>query len=112
MPISVDEFEKAPENALEVGEETNGEKVLNFLLKNPDKAFTRSEIMESTGVKAGSIGVTLSRLEKKGLLRHKGNYWTLAPDDKIATLSTELYGTEIANKSLGTEEEKDWLEDQ
>ncbi|KXB08307.1 hypothetical protein AKJ56_01550 [candidate division MSBL1 archaeon SCGC-AAA382N08] len=112
MPISVKEFEKTPEKALEVGEKTNGQKVLNFLLKNPDKAFTRNEIMKATGIKKGSIGVTLSRLEEKDLVRHKGNYWTLAEDDKIATLASEIYGTKTANKSLGEEKKEDWLGDQ
>ncbi len=76
MPIDIEEFEKSPEKALQVGQKTNGEKILNFLLKNPDKAYTRNEIMEATDIKPGSIGVTLTRLEEKELVRHKGNYWT------------------------------------
>ncbi len=109
MPVSIDRFEKSPEEALEIEEGTNAEKTLNFLLKNSGKAFTRKEIMKATGIKNGSIGVTLSRLEEKGLVRHKGNYWALPVDDKIATLASEVYGTKTANEKLGEEAEKEWL---
>ncbi|KXB05875.1 hypothetical protein AKJ51_04590 [candidate division MSBL1 archaeon SCGC-AAA382A20] len=109
MPISAKEFEETPEKALEIREGTNAEKILNFLLKNQDKAFTRKEIMEETEVKSGSIGVTLSRLEEKNLVRHKGNYWALARDDKIATLASEIQGTKTANEDLGEESEEEWL---
>lgn len=111
MPISAKKFEEAPEKALRIKENTNAEKILNFLLMNPDKAFTREEIMNETGIKAGSIGVTLSRLAEKNLVRHKGNYWTIAQDDRIATLASELQGTKTANEDLGRESEKEWLEE-
>lgn len=110
MPVSIDHFKKAPEKALRIEEGTNAKKTLNFLLKNPDKAFTRKEIMEATGIKNGSIGVTLSRLREKGLVRHKGNYWALAEDDEIATLASEIYGTKTANEKLGEESEEVWLD--
>ncbi|KXA94739.1 hypothetical protein AKJ37_07335 [candidate division MSBL1 archaeon SCGC-AAA259I09] len=109
MPVDIDYFKKAPEKTLKIEKGTNAKKTLNFLLKNPDKAFTRKEIMKATGIKNGSIGVTLSRLKEKGLVRHKGNYWALAEDDKIATLASEIYGTKTANEKLGEEAEEVWL---
>lgn len=87
--MSIDHFKKAPVKALKIEEGTNAEKTLNFLLKNPDKAFARKEIMEATGIENGSIGVTLSRLKERGLVRHKGNYWALAEDDKNLELTVE-----------------------
>lgn len=110
MPIKLDEFEETPEDALRIRKGTNAEKVLNFLSENPDKAFTRKEIAGAAEIKDGSIGVTLSRLEKKGLVRHKGNYWALAEDHKIATLISEASGTKTANDTLGTESEEEWLD--
>lgn len=110
MPISLDEFKESPEEALKIGEGTTAEKVLNFLSQNHGKAFTRKEIAESTGIKSSSIGVTLSRLEKKDLVRHKANYWALAEDRKIATLTSEMSGTKTANETLGAESEEEWLE--
>ncbi|OKY77414.1 MAG: Transcriptional regulator, TrmB family [Candidatus Methanohalarchaeum thermophilum] len=109
MPIGIDEFEKAPEDALEIGEKTNADKVLSFLLKNPKKAFTRKELIEATEIKSGSIGVTLSRLRKKGLIRHKGNYWALARDERLASYASEVNGTKIANEELGEEKKNDWI---
>ena len=61
---------------------------MRFLAAHPDKAFTQSEIRDATGVKAGSISVVLSRLEERGLVRHKGTYWALGDDDEAAAYTS------------------------
>jgi len=72
-----EEFEEAPDERLSVGTDTNADRVLSFLCDNPDKAYTVGEIHEATGVKKGSLGVVLSGLREKGLLKHRGKYWTI-----------------------------------
>lgn len=109
MPIGVEEFEEAREEALKVKPDTNAERVLNFLVQNRDKAFTRKEIQEGTGVKPGSIGTVLSRLEESELVRHKGHYWALAKEDRITKYLASIRATETANERLGVEDKEEWL---
>jgi DNA-binding MarR family transcriptional regulator len=74
MPIDIETFESASEDRLQHNGETNADHVMRFLASHPEHAFTQSEIRDATDVKAGSISVVLSRLEDRGLVRHKGNY--------------------------------------
>jgi DNA-binding transcriptional regulator GbsR (MarR family) len=108
MPIDLEEFEESDEENLTT--ETNADRVLRFLSKNPDKAFTQSEIRESTGVKRGSISVVLSRLEERGLVRHKGNYWAICDEDRLASEASFRETARTANERFGEEEIEEWLE--
>ena len=93
MPIAIDEFEAQPEELLALDESTQAYKVFEFLAENPDRAFTPKEISEETGVKKGSIGAVLSRLEDRGLLRHKGKYWAVVEDDRLAGFTAMTQGS-------------------
>jgi predicted transcriptional regulator of viral defense system len=110
MPIDVETFEQESAASLRNGGETNAERVMRFLARHPNKAYTQSEIRESTGVKAGSISVVLSRLGDRGLVRHKGHYWTLGEDDEIASYSGLYESTRAANERFGEEDMDEWLE--
>ena len=107
MPIDLEEFEESDEDNLT--RETNADRVLRFLSKNPDKAFTQSEIRESTGVKRGSISVVLSRLEERGLVRHKGNYWAICDEDRLASEASFRETVRTANERFGEEDMEEWL---
>ncbi|MFB6140182.1 MAG: MarR family transcriptional regulator [Halosimplex sp.] len=79
MPISIREFESTPEPDLRppsAGVE-NAARVRAFLADRPDRAFTPVEIRRETGVPRGSVGVVLSRLEDRGAVRHRGEYWAV-----------------------------------
>jgi len=93
MPIEIDEFETLPAEILGVDEDTQSFKVLKFLAKNSEKAFTPKEIHEETGIKKGSIGTVLSRLEDQELVRHKGKYWALVEDDRLASFTAMTKGS-------------------
>ncbi len=108
MPIDLDEFKESDEE--ELTKETNADRVLRFLSENPDKAFTQSEIRESTGVKKGSISVVLSRLEERGLVRHKGNYWAICDKERLASESSFRETAKAANERFGEEDMDEWLE--
>ena len=110
MPIDIETFESSPEDRLQHSGETNADRVMRFLAAHPDQAFTQSEIRDATDVKAGSISVVLSRLEDRGLVRHKGNYWALGEADDVAAYASMLESTRAANDRLGEEDIKEWLE--
>lgn len=110
MPIDIDTFESSPPDRLETSGETNADRVMAFLATHPDKAFTQSEIRNATDVKAGSISVVLSRLEDRGLVRHKGNYWALGESDDVAAYTSMLESTRAANERFGEEDMDEWLE--
>jgi DNA-binding GntR family transcriptional regulator len=106
MPIDIDQFDDA--SAEELGEETNAERVVKFLVRNDDKAFTPSEIVETTGVKQSSIGTVLRRLEKRGLVRHKGNYWAIGDEDEFRDAHRFHRFLEDMNDRAGAEDVDEW----
>lgn len=110
MPIDIDTFESSPPDRLETTGKTNADRVMRFLATHPDKAFTQSEIRDATDVKAGSISVVLSRLEDRGLVRHKGNYWAVGESDDVAAYTSMLESTRAANERFGEEDMDEWLE--
>jgi len=83
---------------------------MRFLAVNPNQAFTQSEIRDATDVKSGSISVVLSRLENRGLVRHKGIYWALGEADELAAYASMAESTQTANDRFGNENIEDWLE--
>lgn len=89
MPIGIDRFEGEPVEALDLEAGTNPYRILEFLAEHRDLAFTQKEIHQATGIKRGSVGTTLSRLEDRGLVRHRGRYWAIAEDDRIASFSAQ-----------------------
>lgn len=76
MPV---DFESYRPNDLP-DEETNGRRILEFLADRPDLGFRAGEIAEALDVPRGSVGTTLSRLEERGFVRHKGEYWAVDPE--------------------------------
>ncbi|MFD1648020.1 MarR family transcriptional regulator [Haloarchaeobius litoreus] len=110
MPIDIETFESSPEDHLQNRGETNADRVMRFLAAHPDQAFTQSEIRDATDVKAGSISVVLSRLEDRGLVRHKGNYWALGEADNVAAYMNMAESTRTANDRFGEEDMDEWLE--
>ena len=89
MPIGIDAFDDEPEAALDVAPGTQPYRVLAFLAEHDDQAFTQTEIHEGTGIKRGSVGAVLSRLEERGLVRHRGRYWAIAEDERLASFAAQ-----------------------
>ena len=89
MPINIDRFEDEPEAVLDIKEGTQPHTILFFLLTNDEQAFTQTEIHEATDIPRGSVGVVLSRLEDRGLVRHRGRYWAIAEDERLATYAAQ-----------------------
>jgi len=93
MPISVDRFDEEPEELLDLQEGTQPYQILSFLAEHDEQAFAQSEIAEETGISRGSVGAVLSRLEDRGLVRHKGRYWTIATDDRLAAYAAQQHAS-------------------
>lgn len=110
MPIDVEEFETAPEAELTATGDgpTNAERVLAFLSANDDQAFTPKEIRVETDIPRGSVGVVLSRLEDRGLVRHRGEYWAIAEDADIDVALTTARTAQAAAERLGNEDPEEW----
>lgn len=105
MPISIDEFESHDPD----GHRTNAERVLDFLARNRDKAYRAVEIVEATGVDENSIHPVLSRLERRGLVRHREPYWALGDPDAVR--DAEVFGSAATflDEELGPESREEWL---
>lgn len=97
MPINIDRFEDEPEDILDFKEGTQPHAILRFLAAHDDQAFTQTEIHEATEIPRGSVGVVLSRLEKRGLVRHRGRYWAIGEDERLAS-----YAAQQATSSAST----------
>lgn len=108
MPIDIERFEHGSEEELRAGGPTNAERVLAFLGSNPDQAYTPKEIHEETGVARGSVGVVLSRLEERGLVRHRGDYWAIADVEEIDTTLTAMGTARAVTERLGSEDPEEW----
>lgn len=89
MPINIDQFDDGPDDVLDLQEGTQPARILRFLVTNDDKAFTQTEIHDATDITRGSVGAVLSRLEDRGLVRHRGRYWAIAEDDRIASYAAQ-----------------------
>ncbi|RQH01945.1 MarR family transcriptional regulator [Natrarchaeobius oligotrophus] len=108
MPIDIERFEEDPVRELRASGQTNAEEILSFLASSPDRAFTPKEIHEATDVARGSVGVVLSRLEDRGLVRHRGEYWAIADVDDIEKTLNAMATARAATDRLGPEDPDEW----
>jgi hypothetical protein len=110
MPIDIETFERSPAEELGGGF-TQPERVLSFLGSNTDQAFRPVEIAEETGVPRNSINAVLRRLEERGLVRHKGEYWAITDDrDRLHSVTQYELVTESQNDLYGEENPAEWVE--
>jgi DNA-binding IclR family transcriptional regulator len=96
MPISIDQFDEGPEDALDLEEGTQPYRTLRFLAEHDKQAFTQTEIHEATDIPRGSVGAVLSRLEDRGLVRHRGRYWAIAEDDRLAAYAAQTQASSVS----------------
>lgn len=89
MPISIDQFDEPPADVLDLQKGTQPYRILQFLAENNEQAFTQTEIADATDITRGSVGAALSRLEDRGLVRHRGRYWAIAEDDRLASYAAQ-----------------------
>jgi predicted transcriptional regulator of viral defense system len=108
VPIGIDRFEEDDEAELRADGHTNAERILAFLSANSEQAFTPKEFHEATDVARGSVGVVLSRLESRELVRHRGAYWAIDPDAEIDATLTSFSSARSATERFGPEDPEEW----
>ncbi|WP_205743014.1 winged helix-turn-helix domain-containing protein [Halalkalirubrum salinum] len=114
MPITEDEFRTIDENTsvIDLTSDTTQGRIYRFLLENADKAFRQREIVDHVDVPRGSVGPTLKRFERRGLVEHRGHYWKIS-DAEHATASAGLLGAATADEIDGgfsDEQIDEWME--
>jgi DNA-binding transcriptional ArsR family regulator len=107
MPIRFDEYTESDEVGNWLRPDSNSYVILSFLAEHPEQGFTPTEIHEHVDIPMGSVGPTLGRLEDRGLVRHKGSYWAIARDHRLAGLASTL-STLKAMDDLDDLDEVDW----
>lgn len=80
MPIDIDRFETAKS----LDAPPTSERILRFLRRNPDQAYTRSEIATAIDADPETVGTNLTRLKERGLVSHRSPYWALPSEDRSA----------------------------
>ena len=108
MPSDIDRFEEGSDEELRAGGPTNAERVLAFLAAHSDRAYTPKEIHEATDVARGSVGVVLSRLEDRGLVRHRGEYWAVADDAEVETTLSAMRTAGAMTDRFDPEDPDEW----
>lgn len=114
MPIPRAEFRTLDGNEPpphEPSPDTRGT-VYRFLLDHADRAFRRSEIVETIGISEDSIGPTLKRLEQCGLVERRDRFWAIA-DAEHAVASAGLHAAATADEVDGGFSDADidvWME--
>jgi len=110
MPIDIERFESDPEGELKQQGGTNAEVILSLLASSPDQAYTPKEIHEETEIPRGSVGVVLSRLENRGLVRHRGDYWAVATGEDVEQTLNSMRTANTVTDRLGAEDPDEWGE--
>lgn len=82
MPISADRFDEIDDGDDRPAPGTNADRILAFLDRNHEQAFTQGEIAEATDVTRGSVGPTLVRLRERGRVDHRGTYWRISDHER------------------------------
>ena len=108
MPIDIERFESDPEEDLQSRGRTNAEVILSFLATSPEQAYTPKEIHEATDVARGSVGVVLSRLEDRDLVRHRGDYWAVAANGDVDQTLNAMRTANTVTERFGPEDPDEW----
>ena len=106
VPIDIETFSDPSDE--ELTEVTNAEKVVRFLHRNNDKAFTPSEIAEGAGVKKSSISTVLRRLRERNLVEHKGDYWAIGDEETVREAFRFHRSMEDLDDRFGAEDIDEW----
>lgn len=88
MAITRDEFDRISDE--DAPAEDDLSRVLDFLIRNDDRAFTQSEIADETSVTREAVEPTLERLKKRGSVEHKSDYWRVTDHELAVRAGAEL----------------------
>jgi hypothetical protein len=101
MPITKDSFDRISEEGTNL--DGKADRVLDFLIQNTDKAYTKTEIVAETSVTQENVESALERLKERGSVKHKSDYWRVSDHELAARAGTALTA-EAARQYDGGEE--------
>jgi Mn-dependent DtxR family transcriptional regulator len=87
--IDIDEFENA--DADELNQRNDTERIVLLLDKNDDRAWKAATIAEELELDTDAVSAILSRLKKRGLVRHKRPYWAITDDEERLQSAYQLH---------------------
>jgi len=87
---------------------TNKWDVLELLVTNPDTGYTRSEIVEATGISENSIGPVLSRLKKADLVENRMGYWFAGSDERVQAIHDAVLSLVASGERMEPEDFSGW----
>lgn len=105
--IDITEFESADPDELDGASPT--ERIVEFLASHDDRAWKAATIAERTGIDADTVSSLLSRLKKRGLVRHKRPFWAITDDEQRLVEARSVHATtERYDEQFGEENPEEW----
>ena len=80
----------------------DADRVLDFLIQNEDKAYTKSELAEKMDLDRERVGPLLDRLKERGSVKHRSDYWRVT-DHELAVRAGTALTAETARQHDGGE---------
>lgn len=105
MPIDIERFDRAEEFEASM---TNGERIVEFLAENADRAFRRDEIADETGLDPDTVSAVLSRLKQRELVRHKAPYWAIGGQERVRSAFDIARDIDAFDDQFGSEGMDEW----
>ncbi|WP_435118753.1 MarR family transcriptional regulator [Halolamina sp. C58] len=105
--IDITEFESGEPDEFRGGNPT--ERIIEFLASHDDRAWKAATIAERTGIDVETVSSLLSRLKKRGLVRHKSPYWAITDDEQRLAEARGVHAvTERYDEQFGEEDPEEW----
>lgn len=82
--------------------------VLAFLRDRMDRAFSAAELAKEFDTDHRTLRSVLARLQARGLIDKKGDYWFALSDEDTATTRAFLHASRDLDEKLGKEDPNDW----
>ena len=95
MPITKDSFDRISDEGADLDSEAD--RILDFLIQNEDKAYTKSEIVAETNVTQENVEPALDRLRERGSVERKSDYWRVS-DHRLAVRCATALTAETARQ--------------
>lgn len=95
MPITKDNFDRISDEGADL--DSKADRILDFLIQNEDKAYTKSEIVAETSVTQENVEPALERLKERGSVEHKSDYWRVS-DHRLAVRAATAMTAETARQ--------------
>lgn len=108
MPMEIADLEAQAEAGLSITPGTQKADVLRVLARNPEMAFTPSEIASRANIPSDNAPTVCRRLTKMGAARTENGHYYLPQDEATATAVLQALGSahqrEVAQKTAAADE--------